>query len=165
MSVGWKAFLLHIRKCCKLLYNFLINFMPGGFLCWSRLVGLHVKPQKEWYIYISCLEQVFKNFTFSNEETLRTKSEVGSLTNHHISRFYNIRKTYMKWNRLYLGCILLRRVTQLVEDYRQNMKTSVGKEPLFYQALREPFIYVLAEFVRPFSAKEKNLLFFTLIFR
>ena len=39
-------------------------------------------------------------------------------------------------------------------------------------SLREAVIYVLAEFVRlgggevpPFSAKEKNLLFFTLIFR
>ena len=44
-------------------------------------------------IYISCLEQIFKNFIFSNEVTLRTKSEMGPLTNHHLSRFYNKRKT------------------------------------------------------------------------
>ena len=41
---------------------------------------------------------------------------------------------YMKWDRLYLGCILLRWVTQLVEDYRQNIKISVGIEPLLYLA-------------------------------
>ena len=71
---------------------FLINFISGGILCWSRQVGLHVEPRKGM-LYISCLEQVFKNFIFSNEVTLRTKSEMGPLTNHHLSRFYNKRKT------------------------------------------------------------------------
>ena len=53
-------------------------------------------------------------------------------------------------------------------SYRELLLTvPVG----YMRDLREAVIYVLAEFVRyggggtPFSAKEKNLLFFTLIFR
>ena len=65
-----------------------------------------------------------------------------------------------------------------IEDLKESMRDTLTTDKpgwhmvlSFMQHVREPVIYVLAEFVRkgggvpPFSAKEKNLLFFTLIFR
>ena len=115
--------------------NFLINIMFVGILFWGRKVGLHVKRQKEWYIYISCLEQVFKRFTFSNEETLRTKSEMGPLTNHHLSRFYNKRKTTWSgavyiWAASYWG-----ESRNLLEIIDKRWRPLVVKNPCFSRHL------------------------------